>query len=165
MLNSKALYFCRLDCLGDPFEGAKGSKALEERYDEYYLNFLREASRTLPPGEEPMARDEAQIEAMARGGLRSLRSAGEWQRRTLFVNCWHEAPHESEAMWRLYAGWKLAIDGAPGGVVIQSTAGQLAEQVKKSRSVHVGRVRYIDYSKTLVGINEAPWTNTNRLNE
>ena len=40
LLNSKALYFCRLDCLGDPFEGAMGSKVLEARYDEFFLNFL-----------------------------------------------------------------------------------------------------------------------------
>lgn len=31
MLNNKALYFCRLDHLGDPFEGAKGSKVLDEK--------------------------------------------------------------------------------------------------------------------------------------
>ena len=107
--------------------------------------------------------DEAQIEESAQGGLRSLRSAGEWQRRTLFVNCWHEAPHESEAMWRLYAGWKLRLDGSPGGLVVQSTAGRLAAELRKSRPVHVGRVRYVDYSKTLVGINEAAWCKAKSL--
>ena len=156
MLNNKALYFCRLDHLGDPFEGAKGSKVLEEKCDQFYLDFLRHAYRTAP-GQNPANLTDENVEEIANKALKSLRDAGDWDRKISFVNCWHEAPHESEAMWRLYAGWKLSLDGSPGGVVVQTTAQRLTAEFNQSKRVHVGRVQYIDYSSRMVGINEANW--------
>ena len=71
MLNNKALYFCRLDHLGDPFEGAKGSKVLEEKYDQFNLHFLRHACRTAP-GQNPANLTEENVEEMANKALKSL---------------------------------------------------------------------------------------------
>lgn len=74
LLETKALFFCRPDLLGDPFEGS--------------------ISPVTPPS---TARDlKAGSIAVHELNLQQLtRRAG--------VNCWHMGEFESEAMWRLYA--------------------------------------------------------------
>ncbi len=62
------------------------------------------------------------------------------------VNCWHQNDAESAAMWRLYLP-------AGKGVAVRSTVGALMSALREFRlkpeygaeTVHVGRVRYIDY--------------------
>jgi hypothetical protein len=70
-----------------------------------------------------------------------------WKRRryAMFVNCWHIADHESDAMWRLYGN----------GIAIQSTIGKLLDHLhlnssstKLSGPIHgYGPVRYYDPEK------------------
>jgi hypothetical protein len=86
----------RADAFPDKFEGAKGSIALEGKYDEYYLEFMRRATRTAP-GVKPEGWTDEKIETSARQGLDSLRKAGEWARKTAFINCWYQAEYKSEA--------------------------------------------------------------------
>ena len=74
LLEARALFFCRPDLLGDPFEGS--------------------ISPVTPPS---TARDlkEGSI-AVHEIDLRQVA-------RLVRVNCWHMGEFESEAMWRLYA--------------------------------------------------------------
>jgi hypothetical protein len=61
-----------------------------------------------------------------------------WKRRryAMFVNCWHIADHESDAMWRLYGK----------GFAIQSTTGKLRHHLP----IHgYGQVRYYDPEKDI----------------
>ncbi len=74
LLERRALFFCRPDLLGDPFEGS--------------------TSPVTPPAipqdlkEGPMAVHEIDLRQVVRLAR---------------VNCWHMGEFESEAMWRLYA--------------------------------------------------------------
>jgi hypothetical protein len=81
MLQTKSLWFSRLDCLGDPFEGSM-PRRLHER---------REALEASP--------ELRSIDAETRAGLRS----------GAYANCWHANAVESTAMWTLYGGAGAAI--------------------------------------------------------
>ncbi|HEV2187964.1 MAG TPA: hypothetical protein VGR70_12195 [Stellaceae bacterium] len=156
LLNSKSLYFVQGASLIDKFEGAMGSADLLSKYNDFYSEFLRDAYRTRPDGSAADLSTE-QLEASVKKSLESLHQAGEWQRETTYLNCWHEAEHESEAMWRLYADWRhLAADDS-GGIVVVSTFRRLSDGLSSVPNLYVGRVKYVDYTKQLVGINEAFW--------
>ena len=74
LLETSALFFCRPDQLGDPFEGSISS-----------------ATRPIHAG-------EPQVGSPTKQGTLDLR----WFMRLARVNCWHMGEFESEAMWRLY---------------------------------------------------------------
>ena len=75
LLEKRALFFCRTDLLGDPFEGSMSS-----------------ATPPVTPGDQPI---EGPVE-VHRFDLRRVT-------RATYVSCWHAGEFESEAMWRLYA--------------------------------------------------------------
>lgn len=74
LLESQALFFCRSDLLGDPFEGS--------------------ISAVTPPAFPQNFKDGPLT--VHRIDLRQIA-------RMMYVNCWHGGEFESEAMWRLYA--------------------------------------------------------------
>ncbi len=58
------------------------------------------------------------------------------------VYCWHEMEHESEAMWRLYAG------SGPGVAIrtnFESLIKTIFQGVKSEAADFYGRVEYVDY--------------------
>ena len=85
LLEDRALFFTRLDKLGDPFEGA---------WSEVNLQMIQQGLEAAPGSEL--------LPAM-QVWRRVVRNSRE-QRRYTLVNCWHAGEHESEAMWRLYSG-------------------------------------------------------------
>jgi hypothetical protein len=156
MLSTNSLYFARGDSFPDKFEGAMGSVRLEQKYDAFYREYLRKAYLTAPGSAQADSTPE-KLEESIHHSLSSLRKAGEWQRTTTFINCWYQSEHESEAMWSLYAGWRRNEIDSPGSMVIVTTFGKLRDSVSSLPNTYVGKVEYIDYSKTLSGLNEAFW--------
>ena len=81
LFEERALYFCRADRLGDPFEGSISqatppNNAISHDFDEFV--------------------DYGPIDV----GL---------HRNIAYVNCWHGGDYESEAMWKLYAREKDGV--------------------------------------------------------
>ena len=74
LLETSALFFCRPDQLGDPFEGS------------------------ISPATQPIVLGEPQVGSPVKQGTLDVR----WITRGARVNCWHMSEFESEAMWRLY---------------------------------------------------------------
>jgi len=62
----------------------------------------------------------------------------EFLRPHTYVSCWHEAEHESDAMWKLYGN----------SIAVKSTFSQIASTLNWSKTEirHCGRVNYVDYS-------------------
>jgi len=85
MLEHKALYFCRDDKLGDPFEGSVPVANWEDR------RLMLEHK-----GQKPFLHHD----------VAEVRKA---ERKLVFVSCWHMNQHESAAMWKLYAKTDEAI--------------------------------------------------------
>jgi hypothetical protein len=156
MLSTKSLYFTRGDAFPDKFEGAMGSVRLEEKYDDFYKEYLRKLYLR-DSGSKSEEYLPERLELSVAKSLESLRKAGEWQRRTTFINCWYEADHESEAMWSLYAGWRRDEIDSPGSIVIVTTFGKLSRALSSIPSIYVGKVKYVDRTTTLSGLNEAFW--------
>lgn len=80
LLDTKALYFTRMDCFEDPFEGATPVGV---------FNALAERS----------------IDSGVSAGLYIAQHGGMSDdfRQYTFVSCWHHSEFESEAMWSLYS--------------------------------------------------------------
>jgi hypothetical protein len=131
LVTERALFFPRVAILEDEFEGAfPESQTLLARA----LSMIGVSE--MPPGMVVHLSPE-------------LEQAWFLMRRWAVVSCWHVSDHESEAMWRLYAGKGRAI-------AIQSTIGRLREALGTpappspgffgSDTFQYGNVEYIDYS-------------------
>ncbi len=131
LLETRSLFFPRVAMLEDPFEGSfpQGQTMLER------------VRGMLPPGAIPPGAVVNFSPEMERAWV----TMREWT----FVSCWHVAPYESAAMWKLYASNGQAV-------AIQSTVGHLREALGKppakdvatggSDEFHIGSIEYIDYS-------------------
>jgi hypothetical protein len=90
MLERKALYFSRLDQLGDDYEGAPSAASIEWWRRYYEVNQIK--TQGDEPGYLIMARD---IYRMNRG--------------MTYASCWHMNEYESTAMWGYYSREDIAI--------------------------------------------------------
>jgi hypothetical protein len=148
LLKDRALFFARADCLGDPFEGAKGFLRRKSVWDKYYLEFFREAILNPPPGHR-CTLTESEVESEAQRLLRELDQGGQYALQTTFLSCWHESEHESEALWRLHGGEQGRA------VAVRTSFAALNDALGDDPSIEIGRVGYLDFSKGFAGINEA----------
>ncbi len=135
LLKDKSLFMTRADKFKDVFEGAVALLSDKEEYDKALKKYFDDVS-------EGTATTDILVE--------QSHKAGELLRSNSFVNCWCESDHESMAMWRLYAAFN-----EPKGVAIRSTVGRLRQAI--GQAVEIGRIGYIDYSKTWLNPNEALW--------
>ena len=132
MLESNALFFCRLDKLGDPFEGSRPRVNIEAEDP-----FLTQAQADSDLSEEQFATLLTQVAESRTYFALAMRK---W----CAANCWHLAKHESAAMWDIHIR-------AGAGVVIRSTFDRLKASLEGSEtSVYLGEVTYIDYSKDAI---------------
>lgn len=150
MLSTSGLYFPRADTFEDYYEGAKGVKTNKNKWDNHYRSFFKEAMKNPPEGVEWNQADE-HIEKEAERLLKKLNDGGEASKKRVFISCWHENEHESEAMWRLYSTY---LDNA---VAVRTTYASLYESLGKNPSIAIGRVRYIDFNKSFAGVNDSFW--------
>jgi hypothetical protein len=128
LLDKRSLYFCRVDKLGDPFEGSLTEMNVKARNDflvEYWKGKIKNQQLAELMEREPKFNDKA--------------------RQTIFVNCWYMSEYESAAMWKLYLK-------SNEGIAIQSTYKKLKESFDKNSKddIYIGRVKYIDYSSEVI---------------
>jgi hypothetical protein len=147
LAKDRALYFARADQLGDRFEGAKGLQHMKQTYDEHYLRFFRDSVRH-PPAGYICQLSEEEIDKAAQHLLKNFEVANRAAIRSTFVSCWHESEHESEAQWRLYCPLGSA------GVALCTTYSALKNSLGDDLSITIGRVTYLDFSKTFAGPND-----------
>ncbi len=118
LLEKESLFFARADKLGDPFEGSF-SKANEALRPILYKDTLSE-------------------EALQ--GL--VQFTKELPRFTL-INCWHENPHESAAMWKLYSREN-------DGIAIKTNFESFKKSFICSEDINIGSVSYVDYDSHFI---------------
>ena len=116
MLESESLWFSRMDCLGDPFEGSTPKAELD------YWESLR--------NENPEKKD------VADHNEDMFRTMAGYSRQNTYVNCWHINEHESDAMWQLYSKVEASI-------AVRSSFALFREVLPAE--VDLGIVKYIDY--------------------
>ena len=125
LLETRSLYFPRIDQLADPFEGSL-SRAEWERWRDFAAN--EEAGIGLPDHLRGRYFDFL---------MNNARRA----RRSVYVSCWHLNNGESEAMWQLYArsGYGIALRSTYASLVAALPGGEL------HNGCFAGIVRYTDY--------------------
>ncbi|MHB1955374.1 MAG: DUF2971 domain-containing protein [Sulfobacillus sp.] len=123
LLQCRSLYFCRLDELGDDFEGSHTKPNVQR-----VVRTLTEANR--PPETIQTSRN-------------SIAAVSQQVRRCTFVSCWHMSDSESDVMWRLYAG--------EAGVAVATTVERLISALDTEVPIYIGSIEYIDYEKDLFG--------------
>jgi hypothetical protein len=146
LLDKRALYFARADVLSarDRFEGST-SRIMQEA--------LAGELRKHDIPEEAIQQMSTSSTALHRQLVGQT-----------FLNCWTSVPHESVAMWRLYAG-------ESDGVVIRSTFARLTDSLRmhagRKRPVYVGVVRYVDYDTEPISAGNlmTPWVHKRRAFE
>jgi hypothetical protein len=141
MMQQNGIYFTRASKFDDPFEAAAGIASREGVWNEHYLQFFRQAVTTPPPGYPPTSKTASDVEKEAARLLGDMRSAYA-QARDLLVCCWHSNSVESEALWRIYCS-----PGAPG-IAVKTRVGRLWNALKDEAGANVGKVQYIDFSKS-----------------
>ena len=126
LVTSRRLHFSRADQLGDPFEG---SIPIATSYDTEYFDESGNYTQTIPYEEK----DPDDQDLWADVHQQSVRE--------VFINCWYSYPHDSPAMWAIYAS-------PADGVAIGSTVGRLRSSLASaSQRIYVGRVEYLDYER------------------
>lgn len=140
LLESRSLFFCRADRLGDPFEGSISAKSLECRKEE-----ARRIGRQLQG-------IESAVVQLAGFGDRLWNSVEadtyrlRWDAEWMFINCWHMNEVESAAMWQLYAP-------SGQGVAIQTTYQKLRDELPDD--VYFGEVKYICYKNDQIDLSNS----------
>ncbi len=118
LLETQSLFFARADKLGDPFEGAFSKVNVALRPTLY----------------------EGKIPATA---LQQFAAFVKETRRFTTVNCWHEANHESAAMWKLYSRER-------DGIAVKTNFKSLSRSFTCNESIFIGKVNYVDYDRTFI---------------
>lgn len=150
LISMQELYFSAARCFSDPFEGAKGIVDRKQKWDQFYLDFLANAITTVPEADVSKL-SKGHIESESQRLLRDLHLDGEASRKYTFISCWHMNRFESEAMWRLYSR------DTTNALAIQTTYQRLYEALGKDPSISIGKVQYLDFSKSFTSINDAFW--------
>jgi len=123
LLDKSALYFPRVDELGDPFEGSYSKVNVDQRLTLFYES-ENLTDKPLPP--------------------EVLSNFHKFYKRFITINCWYLNEYESAAMWKLHLK-------SNGGIAIQSTFKCLKDCLKdKEHDIYIGKVNYIDYEKDLL---------------
>lgn len=144
MMKSSTLYFSSPEYFEDIFEGAHGMLKNKQAWDDFYLSYARAAIITAPDN----CWHEIEKEELEKNA-KSIVEQISHRRKGIFINCWYHSEFESEAMWKIYAA------NVKNAIAIQTTYGELKQQVGERATIK--SVRYVDYSNQFVGPNEEYW--------
>ena len=148
LLDKEALFFCRADKLGDPFEGAWSDPTRNVLHvdDDKRVKVDDDCISLCGVNGNPVVQfDLSSFGENAQPDVKTLVRA--WQEMMLrtkddarftLINCWHENDNESEAMWRLYASRGF-------GVAIKSSFGKLVNSFTSRLPNIIARVKYLSY--------------------
>lgn len=135
LLETESLFFCRLDKLGDPFEGSIPAKTLQDFEKEYYRGEILQGKL----GYEKMKK-QLQVSSLLREVSR------EW----FYVNCWHMNDYESAAMWSLYTHPDQAVS-------IRSTVKSFRDSLPpefRGNKIFIEPVQYVDFENEIIPVDE-----------
>lgn len=136
LLQSRALYFCRADLLGDQHEGTLTPKTVGKQ--EELLRNMLSLNPTLASNPALM---ESAVQARRENLGEAIKAAREWA----YVVCWHVSDHESDGMWKLYGE----------SVAIRSTVEALGNSMTAAgEKIYLATVKYIDEKTEEIPIHD-----------
>jgi hypothetical protein len=140
LLQNRALFFCRSDRLGDPYEGYYPAPVAQgvDHFVQMMMSGIDREKKT----SDALSEQEETFRQTFKGILKFWRG----MRNQLFLTCWHANELESAAMWKLYTSHADSI-------CIRSTYQTLASLLPSE--CFLGKVRYIDYRVDSIDIQNA----------
>ena len=135
LLTGRYLFFCRVDGLGDRFEGSFPTGHFEE---------VRRDMEAALKDSPVLAIKGVSREDLAKSMLRDQRGFHAATRACAAASCWHEGETESAALWSMYSG-------ADSGICLRSTTARLKRALtgvaggETELPYFLGRLRYVDY--------------------
>jgi hypothetical protein len=135
MIQRKALFFCRSDLMGDPFEGHY-TKAIADQEEEYIRTLQANAAFMAIPHSLDIARETYRAKT---------KELPKQLKEKYYVSCWHMNEEESPAMWKLYTSQNESI-------CIRSKYRTLGDLLPAG--VLFGIVKYIDYRRDTFDTND-----------
>lgn len=155
LLQSRSLYFCRIDKLSDRFEGRWSDRTImmlrtsENLWvSEELYQVIVEDRRTGDKLTLPKKSDDWTGEQTITHWRSWITHPGDALQGT-YVNCWHGGEDESEAMWKLYGGDK-------GGIAIRTKTGKLIGSFNEYVPDYIGKVKYVSYDRHPIPIATLP---------
>ena len=137
LLEAQALFFARADKLkDDPFEGAFTTKNKQS-------HSISSADRMPENSMVQFINSIENLRGNSEEHLQGWRNVMKDIRRFMLINCWHESPHESAAMWRLYSR-------ETDGIAIKTDFSSFKRSLKSSEDIYIGRVNYVDYERHFI---------------
>ena len=127
LLEKQALFFARADKFEDPFEGSY-SKVNEAALPLLFQEVFKEQN---------LSEDQSKQWANNYGNI--MKKVGQ----SVFINCWHENPYESAAMWKLYSREE-------DGIAIKTDFNSFKTSFTCSQSIYIGSINYVDYETFLI---------------
>lgn len=130
LIQNNALFLCRANLLGDPFEGSLSQANID------YREFIKKNKDK----EEFLAfksMDDTTLDNFFRTRADMYKNIIP----SLVVSCWHMSNYESMAMWKLYSNGEPII-------AIQTNFETLESLLPKN--VFLGKVHYVDYKKKFI---------------
>jgi hypothetical protein len=144
MLESKALYFCSLANLDDPFEGSFP----QHYWDDFVKHRAASAWPEFSPDRVSAELKTDDVQAELRKQIDFEKYWGKVTRELCFVNCWHVNEDESAAMWKLYLQ-------SNEGIAIRSTFARLRESLEAAQQhIYFGVVQYLDYNTATLPLRD-----------
>jgi Protein of unknown function (DUF2971) len=129
LLETGRLFFPQAKTMDDNYEGLLPKMTMELR-----RNAIEELSVS------PVAKEHLQTHS----NFPSLMA-----RETCYISCWHQNPHESAAMWKLYAP-------SGEGVAVRTSFQHLKSAFSATKDLlFAAVVNYIDYTKEVFGTHNA----------
>ena len=139
LLDKQALFFSRVDKLGDPFEGSLPKKTvalLDERIREWVNGFNLD---NFPANQHRELREH--LQGLAKYGYPEAS-------KYILASCWHKNRSESDFMWKLYASDNR-------GIAVKTSFDSLKESLRECDiPVHIGEVQYLDYDKDCISLDD-----------
>ena len=140
LLESRSLYFTRLDHFSDSFEGAIGSRKNESAWEKMQIE-LRSKWILAEHKSKNMQLSDKEITNLAYESFEKYRrNIKEWRMHN-YVSCWHQSDFESEAMWQLYTRDNKQ------GIAIQTTFERLYQALSLDPWQEFGMVKYINFDE------------------
>ena len=136
LLSKRALHMAHGHRLGDPWEGSLGSATLDQLKLEAKILGIPET-------------------VFIGSNIQTFRKAAP---KATAVSCWHLGEHESAAMWQLYANRGVAIQTRCS--LLRGQFGVFDSNNRPTQPfsiLHLGKVKYIDYTKTVIPTNNTFW--------
>lgn len=134
LLQTRSLFFCRLDKLEDEFEARLPQLSLNERN-----SFIDDIHSNIWVKENPNKHIEEDIKNNEDSDMRN--------KRINCVNCWNKYHSESYALWKIYSNQ---------GIMILSNIDLLMESFNNTaENIYLSEIKYIDHNNDYFPHNNA----------